>query len=408
MNYLKLRNRLAIYTYRCRLELVNPKPIHIVISKKTLIIAVSLVFAVALVIYSRRPRLVEVEIHTLADGEVQATVANTRVGTIKACRRAYLAPATGGQVAALHVRESDKVKQGQLLLEVWNQDLKAQVELQKAQIEASRASAEQACYLAGGAEREAERLSRLQQNKQIVSVEQVDKSVTGSKSQRAACRAARLATEVAGAQLAVAEAAVRRTMVLAPFDGTVAEVNAELGEFVTPSPPGIPTLPPIDLLDVSCLTVSAPIDEVDAAAIRTGMKACVSLDAFADKRCSGVVTRIAPYVLEKEKQARTVEVEVTLKDPKDLAELLPGYSADIEVLLAQKDRALRLPAEAILENNRVLLIDDNNVLHEKTFQPGLANWNFTEVLAGLKAGDRVVLSVGKEGVVDGAQVSIKP
>jgi HlyD family secretion protein len=138
------------------------------------------------------------------------------------------------------------------------------------------------------------------------------------------------------------------------------------------------------------------------------MSACVSLDAFPDKRCSGIVTRVAPYVLEKEKQARTVEVEVTLKDPKDLAELLPGYSADIEVQLSQKSDVLRVPAEAILENNRVLLIDDDNVLHEQSFQPGLSNWTFTEVLSGLKEGDRVVLSIGKEGVVNGAQISIKP
>ena len=377
-------------------------------SKKILLSVIALVSIVAVIVYVRRPQPIDVNVYTVSKGEVLATVANTRVGTVKACRRAYLAPATGGQVAALYVRESDKVKQGQLLLEVWNQDLKAQVDLKKVQIKAHRATAEQTCQLASGAEREAARLTKLQKNKQIVSVEQVDKSVTNSLAQRAACRAATLAIDVAKAELAVAEAAVRRTLVLAPFDGSVAEVNAELGEFVTPSPPGIPTLPPIDLLDVSCLTVSAPIDEVDAAAIRTGMSACVSLDAFADKRCSGIVTRIAPYVLEKEKQARTVEVEVTLKDPKDLAELLPGYSADIEILVAKKEGVLRLPAEAILENNRVLLVDENNVIHEQSFQPGLSNWTFTEVLSGLKAGDRVVLSIGKEGVVDGATVRFKP
>jgi HlyD family secretion protein len=375
---------------------------------KTLIVAALLIAVTALFFYIRRPQPVEVEAYTLTEGEVRATVANTRVGTVKACRRAYLAPATGGQVAELRVKEGDKVKQGQVLLEVWNQDLKAQVELQKAQIKANRASAEQACQLAGGAEREAARMTELQKHKNVVSVEQVDKSVTGGKSQRAGCRAALQAIEVAEAQLGVAEAAVQRTLVKAPFDGTVAEVNAELGEFVTPSPPGIPTLPPIDLLDVSCLTVSAPIDEVDAASIKTGMSACVSLDAFPDKRCSGIVTRVAPYVLEKEKQARTVEVEVTLRDPKDLAELMPGYSADIEVLLKQKDRTLRLPAEAILENHRVLLIDADNVLHEQSFQPGLSNWSFTEVLSGLKAGDKVVTSVGKEGVAAGATVSVKP
>ncbi|OYV18929.1 MAG: Efflux transporter, RND family, MFP subunit, partial [Methylococcaceae bacterium NSM2-1] len=181
----------------------------------------------------------------------------------------------------------------------------------------------------------------------------------------------------------------------------VAEINVELGEYVTPSPPGIATLPAIDLLDVSCLYVSAPIDEVDAPQIKTGMSACVSLDAFAEKRCSGTVSRIAPYVLEKEKQARTVEVEVKLTDPNDIKDLLPGYSADIEVLLASKQQALKVPAEAVLENNRVLLMQADGLLEERVFKPGLANWNTVEVLSGLNVGDRVVLSVGRDGVVAG-------
>lgn len=379
------------------------------VMKSPLILTTVFVVVVASIyFYRHRSTSIDVQAYTLSSGEVSSSVANTRVGTIKACRRAYLAPATGGQVAILHIHEGDKVKQGQLLLEVWNQDLKAQLTLQKAQIQVSRSTAEQTCHLAGGAERDAERMTQLRQRNQVVSVEQVDKSVTGSNSQRAACRAAQLAVDVAEAQSQVAEAAVQRTLIKAPFDGTVAEVNAELGEFVTPSPPGIPTLPPIDLLDLSCLTVSAPIDEVDAATIRPGMRACVSLDAFKDKRCSGVVTRVAPYVLEKEKQARTVEVEVTLKEAKDLAELMPGYSADIEVSIDHKASALRLPAEAIMENNRVLLIDAEGVLHERTFIPGLSNWNYTEVVSGLESGDQVVLSIGQEGVKDGAMVRVLP
>ncbi|WP_031434319.1 efflux RND transporter periplasmic adaptor subunit [Methylomarinum vadi] len=348
-----------------------------------------------------KPKAVAVKIYRVAPGEVKETVANTRVGTVKACRRTYLAPATGGQVAKLHVREGDKVKPNQLLLEVWNQDLKAQVDLQQAQIKSARANANQACVLAAGAKREAVRLAKLQKINQLVSEEQVDQAVTDADAKRAFCHASNIEIEVGQAKLKMAEAAVERTLVTAPFAGVVAEINAELGEFVTPSPPGIPTLPPIDLLDISCLYVSAPIDEVDAPKLKTGMQAFVSLDAFAEKRCSGTVSRIAPYVLEKEKQARTVEVEVKLTDPEDLAALLPGYSADIEVLLAKKDNALRIPTEAVLENNRVLLLDADGLLVERSFQPGLANWSFTEVLSGLQKGDKVVLSVGREGVAAG-------
>jgi HlyD family secretion protein len=375
--------------------------------KKALFIIIGIGLIVAVYVFSKRREYVEVEVATVEQGEVRATVSNTRVGTVKACRRAYLAPATGGQVAELHVKEGDSVKQNQLLMEIWNKDLKAQVALQDAQIRANRAEAEQACQLGAGAEREADRAQRLQKFNHIISEEQVDIKTTGARAKRASCNAAHEAIAVSQANRDAVQAAVERTLVLAPFDGTVAEINAELGEYITPSPPGIPTLPAIDLLDVSCLYVSAPIDEVDAPKIKTGMSACVSLDAFQQKRCSGTVSRIAPYVLEKEKQARTVEVEVKLTDPNDIKDLLPGYSADIEVLLTSKPKALRVPAEAVLENNKVLLMHDDGLLEERSFTPGLVNWNTVEVLSGLNAGDKVVLSVGKEGVVAGAYVRVQ-
>jgi len=374
--------------------------------KKKLFIILGIGLIVAVYFFSKRREYVEVEVAAVEQGEVRSTVSNTRVGTVKACRRAYLAPATGGQVAEMHVKEGDSVKQNQLLMEVWNKDLKAQVTLQNAQIRSNRATAEQACQLGAGAEREADRAQRLQKFNHIISEEQVDIKTTGARAKRASCNAALEAVAVSQANRDAVQAAVERTLVLAPFDGTVAEINTELGEFITPSPPGIPTLPAIDLLDVSCLYVSAPIDEVDAPQIKTGMSACVSLDAFAEKRCSGTVSRIAPYVLEKEKQARTVEVEVKLTDPNDIKDLLPGYSADIEVLLSSKPKALRVPAEAVLENNKVLVMHEDGLLEERSFTPGLVNWNTVEVLSGLNAGDKVVLSVGKEGVAAGAYARV--
>jgi HlyD family secretion protein len=376
-------------------------------AKKTLFIIIGIGLIVAVYFFNKQKKFVDVEVVTVEQGEVRATVSNTRVGTVKACRRAYLAPATGGQVAEMHVKEGDVVKQNQLLLEVWNKDLKAQVTLQDAQIKSNRAAAEQACQLGAGAEREAERALRLQKFDHIISEEQVDIKATGARAKRASCNAALEAIAVSQANRDAVQAAVERTLVLAPFDGTVAEINTELGEFITPSPPGIPTLPAIDLLDVSCLYVSAPIDEVDAPQIKTGMSACVSLDAFPEKRCSGTVSRIAPYVLEKEKQARTVEVEVKLTDPKEIKDLLPGYSADIEVLLVSKPKALRVPAEAVLENNKVLVMHEDGLLEERSFKPGLVNWNTVEVLSGLNAGEKVVLSVGKEGVEAGAYARVQ-
>lgn len=373
-------------------------------SKKSLFIGIVMLLLATGYYFTKSPERISIIQHKLSKGGVKTSVSNTRVGTIKACRRAYLAPATGGNVVNLFVKEGDKVKQQQLLLEVWNDDLKAQLILQNAQIKANKATARQVCELAAGADRDAQRLIRLKKIDHIISEEQVDRATTNAKAQWHSCRASRAAIEVVQANSDVIKQAIERTLVRAPFDGTVAEINAELGEYVTPSPPGIPTLPPIDLLDISCLIVSAPIDEVDAPQLKVGMTACVGLDAFEQQRCSGKVTRIAPYVLEKEKQARTVEVEVTLSDEKDLNDLLPGYSADIEILVASKTSALRVPTEAVLENNQVLLVSPDGLLEAKTFKPGLANWNFIEVVSGLSEADTIVLSVGREGVEPGAYV----
>jgi len=349
-----------------------------------------------------------VKSHTVALGKVKSSISNTRVGTVKACRRAYLAPSTGGNVARLFIQEGEQVKKNQLLLKVWNEDLKAQKKLYKAQLNVAKANQQQICELAAGAARESERLRPLTHIAQVISVDQLDKAETTEKATHAQCHSANAAVQVARANIEYNLAMIERTLIRAPFDGTIAEINAELGEYITPSPPGIPTLPPIDLLDLSCLYISAPIDEVDAAPIEIGMPVCVSLDAFTEKRCSGKVTRIAPYVLEKAKQARTVDVEVTLSDPEELKGLLTGYSADIEILIAEKEHTLRLPTEAIIDNDHVLLINSQQQLETRYFQAGLSNWHFVEVLSGLKTGDKVVLSVNQEGLTEGRSIRSTP
>ena len=349
-----------------------------------------------------RPKPVTVTQHTLTTGTVRSTVANTRVGTVEACRRAKMSPSAAGQVASLPVSKGQQVAAGTMLMEIWNEDLKAQLRHTEAEITAAGRRVDEACTQAAGAHREANRLQRMAGRK-LVSEDALDVALTRAKAADASCAAARANVNVAHESSAVVTEQIEKTRLRAPFAGVVAELNAKLGEFITPSPTGIPTLPAVDLIDMSCLYVSAPIDEVDAPQIKTGMPACVSLDAFPDKRCNAEVRRIAPYVLDREKQARTVEVEVELKGERDLQGLLPGYSADIEVLLAQHEHVVRIPSEAVIKGNKVLVLDAaTHRLQEKTFTPGLANWEFTEVKAGLEAGASVVLSVGRDGVKAGA------
>lgn len=111
--------------------------------------------------------------------------------------------------------------------------------------------------------------------------------------------------------------------------------------------------------------------------------------------------RIAPYVLEREKQARTLDVEVDFLCPEECEGMLPGYSADIEVIIREQDKSLRVPTEAVLEGNKVLLFTSDNTLQQREIKAGLSNWEWTEVTEGLSEGEEIVISVDREGVEDG-------
>jgi len=228
----------------------------------------------------------------------------------------------------------------------------------------------------------------------------------------------------------------------APFAGVVADISGELGEYATPSPPGIPTLPAIDLIDDSCLYVSAPIDEVDAAVVKVGQPGKITLDAIKGKQFPGRVQRIAPYVIELEKQARTVEVEVaftgldkgrsgksskevkaesayplpnpppageganvSLRDARgDEENLLVGYSADIEIVHKVKENVLRIPTQHIMEGKKVLVYKADGKLEERVITTGLANWQYTEILSGLQEGEQIVASLDRAGLKAGLKV----
>ncbi|MFQ5507881.1 MAG: efflux RND transporter periplasmic adaptor subunit [Leptospirillia bacterium] len=346
-----------------------------------------------------RPAPVSVLLETVDRGTVEDTVANTRAGTVDACRRARLSPLVGGQVARLSAKEGQKVKEGELLLALWSEDVQARIALDQAEAVAADARAEEACLIAEKAQREAARLSAMH-SQGITTEEDYDRAATQAKAQQAGCQAARGSAKVARSRVAVSQAELARTRLKAPFDGVVAEVNAELYEFVTPSPVGVPTPPAVDLIDNSCIYISAPIDEVDATSVAPGMSARVTLDALPGQALPGTVRRVAPYVLDLEKQARTVEVEVTLDTPQAL---LPGLSADVEVVLAARPGVLRVPTAAVMEGGRVLVYDpESRELSERSFTAGLSNWVHTEVLDGLSEGDQVVTSLEREGTVDGA------
>ena len=375
-------------------------------SLRWFIVLLVVILAGVLIWYKMRPKVLEVAVAKVTRGTVEKIVANTRAGTLEACRTAILSPGIGGQISVLNVNEGDSVKKGQLLLELWNNDLKSEAMLAEKEIEAAEAKAAASLLKAQIASREAERMQKLIADNAI-SEQDADKILTEAKVSQAAYEAA--STEIAArrARLGVIKANLERTMLVAPFDGIIAKINGELNEYVTPSPPGIPTPPTIQLLDISCFYVVAPIDEVDAPLVKVDMDARVIMDAFRDKNFPARVRRIDPYVLDLEKQARTVDVEVEFALSIDLDDFLAGYSADVEIITAVEENVLRIPTQALLEGNKVYVYRPHDQkLQDRTVKIGLSNWDNTQITEGLQEGETVIISTDKPGLKDGIRVTI--
>lgn len=367
------------------------------------IIMLLIIMGVSFFIWQKsRPKPVEVVVKPVIRGTVEKTVANTRAGTVDACRRAKLSPSIGGQIAKLLIKEGDQVKAGALLLEIWNVDLTAQLALAQKELEVARAQANATCLNAAEARRQADRSQKLYQSKST-SEELYDRAITLAKSSQAQCEAAKATIQTSIARINVAEATLSRTRLNAPFDGVIAKINGELNEYVTPSPVGVQIPPTVDLIENNCYYVSAPIDEVDAAEVRVGMETRITLDAFKDRNFEGSVRRISPYVLDLEKQARTVDIEASFTHPEDIKDLLAGYSADVEIIIATGFDTLKIPTESIVDGNSVYIFsDDENTVRQTPITIGLANWANSEVLSGLTEGQSVVINVDKPGLKDGA------
>jgi HlyD family secretion protein len=352
------------------------------------------------------PEPVPVEVATVERGTVEQTVTNSRAGTVKARRRAKLSPQEGGRVVALPKRKGDRVRAGDVLLQLDPDLALARLDLARRERDSAAAEARRACLAAERAARELARNRRLA-TEGIVSRDLLDQMESGARTTTAACDAARATEQRAGASVEVATTQLAYMTLRAPFDGVIAELQIEVGEWSTPSPPVIQVPSVIDVIDTASIYVSAPMDEVDSASLKPGLPARVAIDAFPNQRFPGHVVRVGAYVLDVEEQNRTVEIEVELDDAAFSATLLPGTSADVEVILDTHAGVLRVPSAALLSGDKVLRVDDDTLV-ERTVKTGLRNWDLTEIADGLAEGDRVVVSLDRADVKAGARVTVAP
>ncbi len=339
------------------------------------------------------PDPIEVRIEPVERGVVESTVTNSKAGTVEARRRSRLAAETGGRVIEIAHREGALVEAGTPLVRLSAVSHIAQLDLANQGVAVGLSRLEDACLLRDRAGRELKRTQRLAANN-VASEDRLDALQYSFDSARVACERSRAELAQARAQRDAAEAELAKTVISAPFNGIIAEVNVEVGEWVTPSPPLLTSPPVIDLIDPTSIFVSAPMDEVDSGAIRAGLAVKLTVDSRPGESFVGTVSRVAPYVIDQEAQNRTLEIEISIDDEELAKSLLPGTSADAEVILETRSDVLRIPTSALLRGRSVLVLIEGRLV-EREVRLGLRNWQYVEVQSGLELGDLLVVSLDK-------------
>ncbi len=363
------------------------------------LVVAALIFLLRMTVFAPEP--VEVRIAVVERGTVQSTLSNSKAGTVEARRRSRIAAEIGGRVVEIRHREGAHVKVGELLVRLAEESLRAKLEQVKEGVPVARARLEDACLRRDRARRELDRTQRLA-DQNVISEDRLDALQYSFDSARVACESAKAELAQSQANLRAADSEIAKTSIVAPFDGVVAEVNVEVGEWVTPSPPLLTSPPVIDLIDPTSIYISAPMDEVDAGAVVPGLPVKVSVDSRPGQSFPGRVARVAPYVLDTEAQNRTLEIEVALDDPAISASLLPGTSADAEVILETRADVVRVPTSAPLKSEQVLVLEAGRLV-ERAVELGLRNWQYAEVKSGVEPGEQIVVALDDKAIVAGAR-----
>ncbi|MGO9097331.1 MAG: efflux RND transporter periplasmic adaptor subunit [Bryobacteraceae bacterium] len=351
-------------------------------------------------------------------GDIARSVVAT--GKIEPLAKVEVKSKASGIVKQIFVHYSDWVKQGQVLVELDKENLQAQVRENRAALQAAQAAEEAASatfernkveaegpdlpFLKSSMERaqelkkqgliaqalleDAEKAYQLALNKQMTSLRNIAVS-------RADIARAKAQTAQAQAALDRAEEDLRNSTIVSPMDGIVLSRDVEIGDAISSILVlGSQATKLFTLGDVSDVYVLGKVDEADIGKVYLGQPARIVVESFKDKKFSGKVTKISPLGVEKD-NVTTFEVRVSIHNPS--GELKANMSANAEIILEEKKNVLLVPEAAVIyDKQRKTSLEVPDPASEKgrrqvSAKLGISNGVKTELIAGLKEGDKVIL-----------------
>jgi HlyD family secretion protein len=341
--------------------------------------------------------MIDVRVHRVEFGRVRDLVSTVAAGRVAAEREATLRAEIAGTVLRVHKRRGDRVRSGEVLLEYDVRDLRDRLDAARAAVAMSRAQIEQARASAAVAHRNVDRAVNLRDRGVGTPVEVENLEGSASVADRAVA-VAQVGLLQALANVRIAQTALRRGVLRAPFDGIILTRSIEVGEVTAPG------APLFTLADTSRLHVDADLDEADLGRVRTGMQAEVTLDAFPSEKFAATLVEIAPSVTRDVRGNRSISCRFDLRTDERVR---VGMSAEVDVIVATREHVLWVPPNAVMGrgiDRSVYVVDPANVARRRPIRVGVSTWEAIEVTSGLHEGERVITTLSNNELTDGSVV----
>ncbi len=293
----------------------------------------------------------------------------TAVGTLRADETVMVRPEIAGRVETIHFREGQKIRQGEPLVTLDQEEYQAQLASSAAQL-----ALEQSSY------------RRLQDmdRQQLASQQNLDE--------------AKAKLDTARAQQELNRVRLSKTVIRAPFDGMIGLRKISPGAYVKPGDDIVA------LESLGAMKLDFRVPETYLARLAVDQRLAARVDAYPEQSFEGTIYAIEPALDE---ETRTVLLRARLPNPHN--QLRPGLFARVSLILERRENALVVPEQAIVPVGQTTfvyrVVDGKAVM--TPVKLGLRRPGLVEILEGLSAGDQVVTD-GQLKIRDGAAVQVLP
>ena len=384
-------------------------------NKKLILIIGLVVLVVAVPLIQARVRgtsAVEVAVEELEPRVIQSSVLAS--GKLVHAQEVKLTTEEIGRVTAIYVEEGQKVKRGELVLQIDDQRLKAAVEQQQASVRMQEIAIQRQQLQVENLRTQWER-QRVLNERKLINEDAFTTATNNLKISDVDLMSSKEQLEQARALLDQQEDRLSKTRVYAPIDGTVTTLDIKVGETAIASSTNIPGSSLMTIANPATIQTEVNVDEADIANVEVGQKAQVVAIAYPDQPVEGVIESIAVSAkVATGQQGQSFAIKIRLLEPEKIT-LRPGMTCRAEIFTATKGGVLAAPIQSILVNEdlstdavtRDVFVNRNGRAVKVSVEVGIADDTYQEIVNGLKPGDEVVTGPDRvlRALEDGDRIS---